>query len=59
MSDDEKRRETEELAEAVAKKLMEHIYQEIGKNVANKIFWTAIAVMIAFGVSAGIIHLPK
>lgn len=58
MSEEDKRREMEAMAEIVAQKLMKHIYEEMGKNVANKIFWLAIAVLIALGVSTGIIHLP-
>lgn len=58
MSEEDKKKEMEMMADLVAQKLMSHIYEEMGKNVANKIFWLAFAVLIALGVSTGIIHLP-
>jgi len=50
--------EEDELAKKVVDELMKRVYLEFGKSISKKVFWLFLAVLIAAGVSTGILHIP-
>ena len=55
--DDKEEIDLDKLATKIADRIFAKVYEEVGKNVLNRLFWIFILILLALGMYLGVVNV--